>query len=205
MTLLEAVNLCLRSTGESGVAALVTGHPKFNTILDTIKTASKREQGRGRWFNTAVRTLEPTVGGPNDGKVDVSAYDLVIPTMRGSDGHLFPRGGFLYDPHEDTEVLGRSVQAKVRWLYPDTDEGWADMPRVFTDYIGNVAALEYAGNYDADPPKLAALKLAVQESYKVQNTDHIRYSRTNLFWSGSTGPALQNAFGDRYVITRSMR
>lgn len=205
MTRLEAINLALRSTGESNVATIVSSHPKIAVILATIGTVSKREQGKGRWFNTAVRTLEPIVGGGNAGKIDVSAYDAVMPVHRGADSLLFPRGTYLYDPTENTEVIGRSVQAKVRWLHPDTDEGWLLIPRVFTDYIAYASALEYASNYDADEQQLRLLKAGTDVAYARQNSDHIRYSRTNLFWSGSTGVALSNNYGDRYVVSRSSR
>lgn len=205
MTLLEAVNLCLRSTGETGVTTINSAHPKVATILASISATSQREQKVGRWFNTAVRTLPATVGGPDDGKVDVSAYDFVSPVSRGLDGGLFPRGDFLYDANADTDVLGRAVQAKVRWLYPDTDDGWAQMPASYTDYIGYAAALEFASNYDADPQQIAKLEKAMARAYTIQNRDHIRYSKLNLYWQGTTGNALTEAFGWRYMVNRSMR
>lgn len=196
MTLLEAVNLCLRSTGETGVAAIVSNHPKFQTILAEIDTVSKRLQSRQWWFNTAVRTLEPIVGGPDDGKIDTSGYTLVIPTWRSQD--YFPFDGFLIDRSTGEPVTGQAVQAQLRWEYATTEENWDAMPGTFTDYVGTAAALSYASNYDADQLQLAKLSTSLKTAQSMVNADNIRYSKTNMFTSGSTGSALTRAWGNRY-------
>lgn len=196
MTLLEAVNLCLRSTGETGVAALTSNHPKFQTILATINEVSLKAQRRGWWFNTGVRTLSPISGGPNDGKLDVSMYDLVKPVYRYQE--FFPQAGFLIDARTGTAVTGIAVQAEARWVYPTTDEGWTSLPDAFSDYVGADAALTFAANYDADPLQLQKLMTQRAEAKAVVNADHIRYASVNLFNSGSAGIAIQRAWGPRY-------
>lgn len=200
MTLLEAVNLALRSTGEKGVASINSAHPKISTVLAEIDTASKRIQKRGWWFNTHAKlVLEPIVGGPNAGKIDVSGYDLVVPTMRS--WNYYPANGFLVNGDTLAPVTGTSVEATVRWITPTTADDWLTLPDVYTDYAANVAALAYAANYDADPLQLKKLELAVQASLSMLNADNTRYRRLNLFASGSTGQALQRAWGGRYGRT----
>lgn len=199
MTLLEAINLCLRSTGEKGVAAVDSNHPKLATILADIDTASKRVQKRGWWFNTNPReVLEPIVGGPDAGKISTTGYDLIVPLMRS--WNYYPQGGFLVDGGTATldPVMNTSVEARTRWLYETNDDDWAFLPDVFTDYVAHAGALAYAANYDADPLQLKKLELGQQASLAMLNADNTRYRRLNLFASGSTGQSLNRAWGGRY-------
>lgn len=196
MTLLEAVNLCLRSTGEAGVAAINSAHPKIATILAEIDAASRRVQKRGWWFNTADNvTLAVQTSGPKIGKIDTTPYDLVVPTYRSQD--YYPLGGVLVDRATGLAV-GTAVQARTRTVYATDATVWLTLPDVFTDYVANVAALSYASNYDADPLQLKKLQYQVTSAYSMLTQDHARYSRVNLFASGSTGAALNSAWGHRY-------
>jgi len=199
MTLLEAVNLALRSTGETGVTAINSAHPKVATILAEIDTASQRLQRRGWWFNTAVRTLSPDTTGPDIGKVDTSEYDAVVPVIRSQD--YYPRAGFLVD-NRDGAFVGHAVQAQVRWAYPTTEADWLDMPDAFTDYVGASAALSFASNYDADSLQLQKLGVQLAAAKMAAQADHTRYSRVNLFTSGTTGAALSSIRNRRYRIQR---
>jgi len=197
MTLLEAVNLALRSTGETGVAAINSSHPKVATILAEIDTVSQRMQRRGWWFNTAVRTLEPETTGPNVGKIDTSDYDAVIPVVRSQS--YYPRAGFLIDNRDDAFVA-HAVQAQVRWSYATTAEDWLNMPDSFTDYVAAEAALSFASNYDADELQMRKLGIALTAAKTTVNMDHTRYSRVNMFTSGTTGAALSTIRNRRYRI-----
>ena len=197
MTLLQAVNLALRSTGESNVAAVNSAHPKIATILSEIDTVSMRTQRRGWWFNTARRTLEPETAGPDIGKVDTSGYDAVVPVMRSQ--AYYPRAGFLVDGTDDSFV-GIAVEAMVRWSYPTTANDWLNMPDSFTDYVATEAALSYASNYDADELQLRKLSAQLQAARASVNADHTRYSRVNLFTSGSVGANLSSIRNRRYRI-----
>lgn len=199
MTLLEAVNLAIRSTGETPVTALNSAHPKVATILAEIDTVSKRMQRRGWWFNTAVRTLEPETTGPNTGKVDTSDYDKVVPVMRSQD--YYPQAGFLVNG-KDGSFVDHAVEAQVRWIYPTTANDWLNMPDAFTDYVAAEAALSFASNYDSDELQLRKLGVALAAARATANADHTRYSRVNLFTSGSTGAALSTIRNRRYRIQR---
>lgn len=190
MTLLEAVNLCLRSTGESEVDALDSSHPQISTILSTIDTQSKRLQRQGWYFNTARRVLEPTAG-----QIDVSALDAVIPVRRTLP--LYPQNGVLVDGSTGLPA-DYAVDAKVRWLYPTTEADWAYMPGSFTDYVAASAALEYAANYDADPAKVQMLQTQLALFRIEAKNDNTRQLRVNMHVSGSAGIALNNAWGARY-------
>lgn len=195
MTLLEAVNLALRSTGESNISALITGHPKHAVIVSEIDKASKQTQRRDWWFNSGIRDLPTIVGGPNAGRVSTTDYDKVV-SIRG-DQNYYPLGGLLVDGY-DGEYVTQAVRAHTRWIYETDEESWAEMPHVFTDYVANLGALSYATNYDADPLQISKLVEAVKLSKVNLNADHTRYSKVNLFRSGSTGVALARNYGQRY-------
>lgn len=195
MTLLEAVNVCLRSTGESNITSLPSQHPQVETILSSIDRISKTTQARNWWFNTAVRTLTPATTGPLTGKIDTSPYTFVNSTDRGV--NYYPLGGVLIDGTAGTAV-GVPVQAALRWEYATDAAVWLTLPSTFTDYIGALAALDFASNYDADQLQLAKLSKQAEYSRTMVNADHTRYSKVNLFWSGSTGQALNRNYGLRY-------
>ena len=200
MTLIEAVNLCLRSTGESNIAALDSNHPQISVILAEIDTVSQRIQRRGWWFNTALRVLTPVTTGPFAGQIDVSDYDLVVPTRRALD--YFPLGGWLVDRRTGEPVRDTSVQAWTRQVYPTNEVTWNSLPDSFTDYVATAAALSYASNYDADELQLQKLQVALAQAQALANADHTRYSRVNLYHSGSAGQALSRARGNRYGVYR---
>lgn len=200
MTLIEAVNLCLRSTGESNIATLDSNHPQIAVILAEIDTVSKRLQRRGWWFNTAHLTLSPIESGPDAGKIDVSDYDLVVPTRRALD--YYPSAGFLVDRRTGAPVMNTAVQAWTRKVYATSEGVWLTLPDSFTDYVATAAALTYASNYDADELQLQKLQVHLAQAQTVANADHIRYSRVNLYHSGSAGAALNRAWGNRYGAYR---
>ncbi len=190
MTLLEAINTALRSTGETGVAAINSAHPQISTVLAEIDLHSKRIQRRGWWFNQGTRTLTPVAG-----EIDTSAYDKVIPVQRGL--NYYPIGNVLIDG-ETGLAVDEAVEANVRWIYPTTEQGFIDMPASVTDYIAASAALGYASNYSADELQLNKLAANVTTARTEANADNIRYSRVNLYASGSAGMALLNSWGARY-------
>lgn len=195
MTLLEAVNLCLRSTGETGVSALNSSHPKFATILAGIDTISLRAQRKGWWFNTGIRDLVPETSGPNVGKIDTSAYEKVVSIYRYQ--NYYPVNDILIDGFDGTPVA-TGVRAEVRWSYPTTENDWLNLPESFKDYVATSAALDYASNYDADQLQLQKLITQQRAALVTVNADDIRYKRVNLFQSGSAGIAIQRAWGSRY-------
>lgn len=195
MTLLDAVNLALRSTGETGVASLNSSHPKFATILAGIDTVSKRIQRKGWWFNTGVRDLVPETSGPNVGKIDTSAYDRVESIFAYQ--NFYPQNGLLVDGR-DGSFVNIGVRAFVRWIYDTTENDWFNLPDAFKDYVATSAALDYASNYDADQLQLQKLITQQRAALTAVNADDIRYKRVNLFQSGSAGIAIQRAWGSRY-------
>lgn len=200
MTLLEALNLALRSTGETPVTAIDSQHPQVKTILAEIHDTSMRIQRRGWWFNQGERTLEPIPPGqPGEGEIDTSRWDKVVPIQRSLEYYSF--GGRLIDRNTGNPVRG-PVWAKVRWVYPTTADAWDDMPHSFTDYVAAAAALTFASNYDADPLQIQKLERQSSLARIEAQADNIRYSKTNLYHEGSAGQALHRAWGGRYGTYR---
>lgn len=190
MTLLEAVNLCLRSIGESNVLTINTNHPKHQTILSTLDLMSKQEQAREWWFNSGIRDL-PVVSG----EVPTTDYTDVRPVYRYQD--FYPSEGRLVDQNTGEPIV-IPVKAQVRWEYATTEAEWDKMPSTFTAYVAAKGALAFAASYDADQAQLQLLT-AMEKAAKIAlNADNTRHRRVNLFMSGSTGPAINRAWGQRY-------
>lgn len=193
MTLLEAINRLLVSTGESEIDAVDATHPLQAVCLSTINKISNRKQARGWWFNTRVLTLEPSVDvGPTLGKLVVDPiYTEVQPTQRNLP--YIAQGGFLFDTSTNADVEDESVE--IRAIERITFE---DLPESFADAVACAAALSFATTYDADPTKLQTLNAERNAAEAILNMEHTRMSRVNLFASGSTARALARARGYRY-------
>jgi hypothetical protein len=194
MLLLDAVNRCLRSTGESKVTAINSAHPRVAEILDFITDASKLLQRRGWWFNKFPDvTLVPEPTGPDAGKIVIpTATKEVRPWT--SYPLYFPLNGYMWDAASNAALLNTSVRANVRIEVIDFE----DLPDSFADYVASVAALDFASAYDADPLQLQKLQARVVATRTEANREHVNTSRLNLFNSGSTGVALLRGWGQRY-------
>lgn len=190
MTLLDAVNLALRSTGEKGVTAINSFHPQIQTILAEIDSVSQRRQNRGWWFNTRKQTLEPS-----GGEISTSAFTFVKATSRSL--NYYPMDGILIDGNTGDPVA-TATECDTRWSYPTDASVWVDLPPSFTDAVGYEGALSYASNYDADQLQIQKLQVQLAQANIMLNADHTRYSKVNLFSSGSTGHRLATSWGQRY-------
>lgn len=194
MLLLDAVNRCLRSTGESKVAAVNSAHPRIAEILDFITDASKLLQRRGWWFNKFPDvTLVPEPSGPNAGKIVIPATTKEVRPWN-SYPLYFPLNGFMWDAATNSALMNTSVRANVRVEVTDFE----DLPDSFADYVAATAALDFASSYDADQLQLQKLQARVVATRMEANREHVNTVRLNLFNSGSVGVALLRAWGQRY-------
>lgn len=195
MTLLEAINRILVSTGESEITVVDGTHPLQAVAISTIDKVSNRKQARGWWFNSRVLTLEPSVDvGPTLNKLVVDPkYTYVRPVQR--ELPYIAQGGFIFDTetNEDVEGFSLEVEAIERITF-------TSLPETFADWVATAAALSFATTYDADPLKLQTLNAELASANAALNMEHTRMSRTNLFYSGSVGVALARIRGFRYGV-----
>jgi hypothetical protein len=118
-----------------------------------------------------------------------------VPELRSQD--YIPLGGILINKFDGVAV-DIPVRALVRTITATDAALWAGLPDSFTDYVAASAALSFAANYDADPLQIKKLQGQITGSMIAVNADHTRYSKVNLFTSGSTGYNLRNAYGNSY-------
>lgn len=182
MTLLEAVNLYLRSMGESPVDTIATTHPLVLDILAHLELTSAEVQARAWWFNDRTRTLNVATTGPNVGKVEPPANtELIRPLYSWNQGWTWDLG-YLVRLEDDLPQTS-AVKAQVRVFVPQAQ--WLTIPTRVRSYIGYKGARKWAINYEADPLKLQSLAAMEAEAYGLANTDHIRMSAVNLLQQGS--------------------
>jgi Tail tubular protein len=199
MTLLEAVNLSLRSTGETGVTTINSAHPRISTILAEIDEALRTTQSRGWWFNTFTQDLVPSADPGEGGKVKLDSSIVYAKPQRAYLDY-FVLNGYLWDRGTNTAVVDETVTCDVRVRYVQAD--WAKLPESFQDFVATKAALVFASNYDADQLQIAKVTKMAGEARALVNMEHTRYAKVNLFQSGSAGQAINQAWGNRYPVRR---
>lgn len=202
MTLLEAINLCLRSTGETRVSTINSAHPQIATILESIHSTSRLIQSKGWWFNEQDDVLlEPETSGPNAGLVLTPANaTMVMPVLRNPRDAFYPMGTLL-QWQDGTGPVDKAVRARVRVEFPTDENTWDELPPTFTEYVGSAAALDYASNYDADPAQIQKIQLRLGTARASLTADEIRYRRPNLYYNGSQGYKIGRAWAQRYTRT----
>lgn len=187
---LDAVNDILASVGESPVTSLAGSHPLLESAQRFLAQASKREQAKGWWFNTRLRTLDQDGGGEVALPADVLSAD---PTYRPDDFTV--RAGKLFDKENGTFVIGADVECAVVELLD-----FEDLPETAAAYFVALACHRFAKGYDADTTKLNQLKDEVGQALVPFKAEHIRASDVNLFASGTTAQNLAFLRHQRYII-----
>lgn len=147
MTLLDAVNLCLRAIGNKGVLALDSESmtPDAELALKSIHDWSIQLQSKGWTFNTErAVTLNPF---PHDhptdaGKIAIPANCLKCDTIGyDRDFKVVIRGRFLYYPEASTFDIGQfRTELLVRMVVALDYE---DLPQAARNYIAAQASLTF--------------------------------------------------------------
>lgn len=160
MTLLEAINIVLKSVSESPITVLNSNHPEQKLILDEINLQSARRQRRGWWFNTHLTSL-PSATLPAD-----TVY--ARPLNRSLD--YYPFNGELHDRKTGLPVTGPVPDIEIQ-----REIAFEQLPEEFADYVAVCAALAYGSTYDADELHLKALSGQQQDAEVIIHRLHIRY------------------------------
>lgn len=138
-TLLDAVNLCLRTIGSANVLALDDASltPDSEAALKTVHDVSIITQSEGWMWNTEMNLVLPVA---SDGTVTLPANTLKVNSVSRRTGlNLVQRGNRIYDPYQSTFAIGCPVHAK---LVVALD--YEDVPQAARCYIAMTAARTFA-------------------------------------------------------------
>lgn len=149
-TILDVVNECLGTLGESPLNSLLEPHEFRGTAQRELAAASRRIQARGWWYNLEAATLNPGPDGqvylPGDCLKWQSGVRSVSTLVRGAaKPWLVQRGQRVYDTSTQSYIITESVTGElVRELPFDL------LPAVINDYIAAEAVLKFQSSFDAD-------------------------------------------------------
>lgn len=154
------------------------------------KVSRRLQNTKFWWFNSYITDLPA----PDNSTAPALPANLLFAQnlLRGV-GEMYVRDGALWDRKLNAPVLGPVARVEVRVYVP-----FELLPPVFQDYVQVAAELDVARDFEL--PEAEQVNLAEkQEKLRIAvNTEHIRYSRHNLYRSGPTGLALALAYGPRY-------
>lgn len=179
-TILDVVNECLGTLGESPLNSLLEPHEFRGTAQRELDRASKRIQSAGWWYNLETATLSP---GP-DGQVYLPGDCLKWQSgVRSSDTlvrsrakpWLVQRGPRIYDTRSQTYVIAEDVTGElVRELPFDM------LPHVVNDYIAAEAVLKFQSSFDADNSRRQELTQRWTLARAEANAENIRQLAVNF-------------------------
>lgn len=194
-TKLDAVNLCMRAIGRSGVDNLVSGDldaEDADKILDIVSQRLQYNNGKGWWFNREPRwSLAPDSNGevviPNNTLQVLQAY-----TQNTRKIEVTVRAGRLYS----TMLHSFDVKPLVGpdgfiWLDLMMMLPFEHLPVSVIQAITYQAAVEFIVSKDADQTKLATHSQLAVDLYNGMMVEEAKQIRKNMLMHNPT----QRLFG----------
>ena len=166
-TELEAVNELLKAVGETPVNSLTNlGFTDASIARDTLRTKAREVQSRGWYFNRDdAFTLTPAT----DGTVKIPANALSIRPARSEQRRIVPRGGFLWNATDGTDLFeaDNGPTVEVIWMYdfetlPETARRYITV-RAATQFQTQVMGNDQLNAFTKDDEKFALDALVYEE------------------------------------------
>lgn len=172
MTLLDAINICLRGVGEGRVQDVDSTHPSVQTAKDLITEAQDLILATGLWFNMEYNVTLPK---DIDGEVALPLGTISV-TGKHPNMSLLLRGSKLYDPRNNTTDLSELGPVIVDYIFkPDFD----DLPALAQQAIAYRASAEFISDDDGDTAKYDRAFNRAQQSAIALTTEDIKQKRLN--------------------------
>lgn len=185
-TILEVVNECLATMGETPLNTLNEPHEFKASAQRYLARANRRIQSSGWWCNVESATLSPApstlhVTLPGDGIAWRSGSRTPDTLHRGKpQPWLVQRGSRLYDTRTRSFSITEDAVGELVREVP-----FEDLPGVLNDYVAAEAVLRFQSSFDADNSKRQELTQAWTLARIAANSENIRQAGVNLIGSSS--------------------
>ena len=155
MTLLNAVNICLRAVGESPVSSEDSQHPYVIAAKNIIDDKNRDIQSKGWFFNTQKNLSLPRDINKN---IFIPTNTLALDTNDAA-GSITVRGDKLYDTINHTFEFESNIVVNLI-----EELAFEDLPYVAAKYIAYASAEEMQSSYEVDQVKVGVLQAKLQEA-----------------------------------------
>lgn len=169
MQILDVINDCLGTMGETPLNAEDDAHPYRPAAVSILDRVNREFQARGWWFNRETLTLAPSA-------VDSAIYlpgDTI--NVRTADRTIVQRYRRLYDTANGTYVFTSSKEVTLIRLVP-----FKETPELFAAYAAAEAVLRFQKRYDGDSQKTRELDREQLNARIAANAEETRHVQANL-------------------------
>jgi hypothetical protein len=197
LTELNAINIMLRGIGQSPVTSAGLQHPHAIAAKNTFDILNEEVQADGWWFNEdiAVTLVQDSAGEiilpANVLRADPTAKNL----PNNVTSNLVQRGTRMYDPVNNTFVIGDSVDVDITFFL-----AYENLPYPAQVYIAYYSSLELHSDTIGDNEKMQRLSIKVDKLYSELKTADIRNRNVNAQLSSGAARLLA---GVRPVSSRN--
>ena len=176
LTELQIINAMLAATGTAPLTVNDQLHPFYIKALNKLDMVMTEVQGRGWWFNKAVRHLRQDV----NGEIVLPSNTLHCDPVDRQD-KLVMRGSKMFDLEEATFTINRDIRVVFVDLVPVLE-----LPPTAVEYIKARAVYEFYRDEDGSQPKLGEYKMARDEAWVTMKGEHLRNADVNHFDGASS-------------------
>ena len=171
ITRLQIINEMVVSTGTAPLTSSDVLHPLYIKANNKLEVVNETIQGKGWWFNTSQRTMNPIV----DGEIILPGNTLhADPVSRAS--NLSMRGSKLYDMKNATYIIGKAV--KVNFIEKLALE---ELPPLAANYLRAQSVYEFYSDEDGNEPKMSRYDKARMEAWVAFKGEHLKNADVNFF------------------------
>lgn len=194
MQVLDVVNDCLATLGETPLSSLADSHAYKGAAQTALDNASRRIQSKGWWFNSEQLELAPS---PATGHVTLPGDALAFRSgtrdprtlvFVQAKPWLVERGSRIYNTQTRSFVQTENISGEVIRLVP-----FEDLPTTASDYIAAEAVLRFQSNFDGDSNRRAELTTQHKDAKVACMSENIRQLKVSAYDNNPRLSRIKNA------------
>lgn len=173
-TKLDVINSMLATTGTAPLTANDLTHPSYIRAVAKYDEVDIEWQGKGWWFNTTTKVLQPT--GDNE---LVFSQDALHVDPLDTNKNFVIRGNRLYDMDNDTFTITEEAECWMIRLKP-----FEELPPNAAAWLRATLRYEFYLDVDGSEPKLSSYLNARALAWNFLQTEHLKKLDVNFFKGG---------------------